>query len=66
MTKVKNELTEKSKNLEIALTKKEKALNDAMTRLTDAIADYEQKLERKDEQIWAMGSQINECTFGLA
>ena len=60
MTKAKNELNEKARSLETQVARKDKDLNDAMTRLTDTIADYEAKLERKDEQIWAMGSQINE------
>ncbi len=63
VTKTKTDLETKLKATELALTKKEKELNDAITRITDTVADYEAKMAMKDEQIWAMGSQINECKY---
>jgi chromosome segregation ATPase len=61
--KLKTELQEKNKAQETSLTKKEKELNDTLTRLSDIIADYEGKLAKKDEQIWAMGEQLSESNF---
>lgn len=60
VTKQKTELQENTKLQEASLAKKEKELNDALTRLSDIIADYEGKLAKKDEQIWAMGEQLSE------
>jgi hypothetical protein len=57
---LKTELQEKSKVQEVSLAKKEKELNDTLTRMSDLIADYEGKIAKKDEQIWAMGEQISE------
>ena len=61
MSKMNTELKEKIKSLEVTIAKKDKEINQAITKLNDTISDYEQKLERKEEQIWVMGSQINEC-----
>jgi predicted nucleic acid-binding Zn-ribbon protein len=57
------ELRDKIRALELSVAKKDKEINEAITKLNDAISDYEEKLERKEEQIWMMGSQINECNL---
>jgi chromosome segregation ATPase len=62
-TTAKNEAIDKYKTLERQIEQIEKELTNAQVKLTDTIADYEAKLERKDEQIWAMGAQLNECTL---
>ena len=57
------EFKDKIKSLEVIIAKKDKEINNGITKLNDTISEYEQKLERKEEQIWVMGSQINECTI---
>ena len=42
------------------LVKKEKDLTDMMAKLNDTINEYELKLERKEEQMWAMSVQLDE------
>lgn len=53
------------KSLEGVVAKRDKEINETIEKLNDTISDYEQKLERKEEQIWIMGSQINECKFSI-
>ena len=45
------------------LRKEANKINEAITKMNETISDYEDKLERKEEQIWMMGSQINECSL---
>jgi septal ring factor EnvC (AmiA/AmiB activator) len=61
--KTNGELRDKIRSLESTVIKKEKEINDAITKLNDVISDYEAKLEMKEEQIWMMGTQINECNL---
>ncbi|KAJ3121778.1 hypothetical protein HK098_003412 [Nowakowskiella sp. JEL0407] len=60
--KQKQEIMEKNKSLEATLSRKEKDIADLLTKVNDTITDYELKLERKEEQLWAMSLQMTEET----
>ncbi|KAI8914067.1 hypothetical protein DFJ77DRAFT_59034 [Powellomyces hirtus] len=47
--------------MESTLTRKEKDISDLLTKVNDTINDYEQKLEKKEEQMWQMSLQITEA-----
>ncbi|KAJ3220336.1 hypothetical protein HDU67_000003 [Dinochytrium kinnereticum] len=46
--------------MENLLARKEKDISDLLTKVNDTINDYELKLERKEEQMWAMSLQMSE------
>ncbi|KAJ3289441.1 hypothetical protein HDU79_004066 [Rhizoclosmatium sp. JEL0117] len=58
--KQRQELQEKNKALDNLLTRKEKDIADLLTKVNDTINEYELKLERKEEQMWAMSLQMTE------
>ncbi|OAJ43249.1 hypothetical protein BDEG_26622 [Batrachochytrium dendrobatidis JEL423] len=60
--KTKNELQERIKNVEAVLLRKEKNIADLLNKINETINEYELKLERKEEQIWAMSAQLSEET----
>ncbi|KAJ3044639.1 hypothetical protein HDV00_001565 [Rhizophlyctis rosea] len=60
LIKQRAELTDKSKQLEALLARKEKDISDLLTKVNDTINDYEQRLERKEEQMWALSVQVAE------
>ncbi|KAJ3379917.1 hypothetical protein HDU92_006309 [Lobulomyces angularis] len=60
VTKEKEEMIEKNKTLETILLKKEKDISELLTKVNDTINDYEMKLEKKEEQMWAMSLQMTE------
>ena len=53
-------MQERIRNLESVLMRKEKDVSDLLNKLNETINDYELKLERKEEQVWAMSVQLNE------
>ncbi|KND03748.1 uncharacterized protein SPPG_01204 [Spizellomyces punctatus DAOM BR117] len=61
LVKQRNELTERNKAMENLLSRKEKDISDLLTKVNDTINDYEQKLEKKEEQMWAMSLQMTEA-----
>ncbi|KAJ3182693.1 hypothetical protein HDU87_008032 [Geranomyces variabilis] len=61
IVKQRNELVDKGKTMESTLTRKEKDISDLLTKVNDTINDYEQKLEKKEEQMWQMSLQITEA-----
>ncbi|KAJ3332002.1 hypothetical protein HDU76_001618, partial [Blyttiomyces sp. JEL0837] len=58
--KQRQELMDKNKAMENLLARKEKDIADLLTKVNDTINDYELKLERKEEQMWAMSLQMSE------
>ncbi|KAJ3040530.1 hypothetical protein HK097_002539, partial [Rhizophlyctis rosea] len=58
--KQRSDLTDKSKQLEALLSRKEKDISDLLAKVNDTINDYEQRLERKEEQMWALSVQVAE------
>ncbi|KAJ3241046.1 hypothetical protein HDU78_002013 [Chytriomyces hyalinus] len=58
--KQRQELTDKNKALDNLLARKEKDIADLLTKVNDTINEYELKLERKEEQMWAMSLQMSE------
>lgn len=58
--KHRSELVDKVKLLENMLLKKEKDISELLSKVNDTINDYELKLERKEEQMWAMTLQLSE------
>ncbi|KAJ1553105.1 hypothetical protein HK405_008932 [Cladochytrium tenue] len=60
VTKQRQEITEKAKATEILLARKEKDIADLLTKINDTVNEYEMKLERKEEQMWAMSMQMSE------
>ncbi|KAL2916157.1 hypothetical protein HK105_204248 [Polyrhizophydium stewartii] len=60
--KTRNELQERIKNLESVLVRKEKDIADLLNKINETINEYELKLERKEEQMWAMSMQLSEET----
>ncbi len=40
--------------------KKERDISELLSKVNDTINDYEMKLERKEEQMWAMSLQLSE------
>ncbi|KAI8834887.1 hypothetical protein BC829DRAFT_406793 [Chytridium lagenaria] len=58
--KQKQEMADKNKAMENLLARKEKDISDLLTKVNDTINDYELKLERKEEQMWAMSLQMSE------
>ncbi|KAI9334269.1 hypothetical protein BDR26DRAFT_898022 [Obelidium mucronatum] len=58
--KQRQDLQEKNKALDNLLTRKEKDIADLLTKVNDTINEYELKLERKEEQMWAMSLQMTE------
>ncbi|KAJ3066570.1 hypothetical protein HDU98_010128 [Podochytrium sp. JEL0797] len=58
--KQRHDLQEKNKALDNLLTRKEKDIADLLTKVNDTINEYELKLERKEEQMWAMSLQMSE------
>ncbi|KAI9090830.1 hypothetical protein DFS34DRAFT_341773 [Phlyctochytrium arcticum] len=61
LIKQRNELTERNKAMETLLNRKEKDVTDLLTKVNDTINDYETKLEKKEEQMWAMSLQMTEA-----
>lgn len=55
-----NELVEKSKSLDIALNKKERDISELALRVNETVNDYEEKLARKEKQLWNLTVQVNE------
>ncbi|KAJ3414583.1 hypothetical protein HDV05_006322 [Chytridiales sp. JEL 0842] len=60
MMKQRQEMSDKNKAMENLLARKEKDIADLLTKVNDTINDYELKLERKEEQMWAMSLQMSE------
>jgi hypothetical protein len=60
MVKQRQEMSDKNKAMENLLARKEKDIADLLTKVNDTINDYELKLERKEEQMWAMSLQMSE------
>ncbi|KAJ3136360.1 hypothetical protein HK100_001809 [Physocladia obscura] len=60
VSKQRQDLMEKNKTLDNLLTRKEKDIADLLTKVNDTINEYELKLERKEEQMWAMSLQMSE------
>ncbi|KAJ3356724.1 hypothetical protein HDU83_000140 [Entophlyctis luteolus] len=58
--KQRQELADKNKTLDNLLTRKEKDIADLLAKVNDTINEYELKLERKEEQMWAMSLQMSE------
>ncbi|KAJ3092585.1 hypothetical protein HK102_005354 [Quaeritorhiza haematococci] len=58
----KKELSERTKNLEATINQKEKEVSDLVSKVNETINEYELKLERKEEQMWAMTLQMSEET----
>ncbi|KAJ3107124.1 hypothetical protein HDU97_004817 [Phlyctochytrium planicorne] len=58
--KQRQEMSDKNKAMENLLARKEKDISDLLTKVNDTINDYELKLERKEEQMWAMSLQMSE------
>ncbi|KAJ3224655.1 hypothetical protein HDU81_008440 [Chytriomyces hyalinus] len=58
--KQRQELSDKNKALDNLLARKEKDIADLLTKVNDTINEYELKLERKEEQMWAMSLQMSE------
>lgn len=42
------------------LSGKESYISELLQKLSDTVTDYEEKLERKEEQLWNMNNQLNE------
>ncbi|KAJ3009750.1 hypothetical protein HKX48_007768 [Thoreauomyces humboldtii] len=61
VVKQRNELLDKGKTMETNLARKEKDISELLTKVNDTINDYEQRLEKKEEQMWAMSLQITEA-----
>lgn len=61
VVKQRNELTERAKSMESLLSRKEKDISDLLGKVNETINEYEQKLERKEEQMWAMSLQMTEA-----
>ncbi|KAJ3191771.1 hypothetical protein HK101_007425 [Irineochytrium annulatum] len=59
--KQRQELSDKNKAMENLLARKEKDISELLTKVNDTINDYELKLERKEEQMWAMSLQMSEA-----
>jgi hypothetical protein len=61
--KQKQELVERNKLLETLIARKEKDIAELLTKVNDTINEYELKLERKEEQMWAMSLQMTEGNY---
>ncbi|KAI8923533.1 hypothetical protein BC831DRAFT_28138 [Entophlyctis helioformis] len=60
--KGRTELQDRVKSLETVLVRKEKDIADLLNKINETISEYELKLERKEEQMWAMSMQLSEET----
>jgi flagellar capping protein FliD len=60
VTKQRNEAIEKSRSLEGAVLKKEREVTDLLNKVNDTIRDYEGRLEKKEEQMWAITEKMSE------
>ncbi|KAJ3311996.1 hypothetical protein HDV04_003492 [Boothiomyces sp. JEL0838] len=58
--KAKAEVEEVLKVCEQNLSGKESYISELLQKLSDTVTDYEEKLERKEEQLWNMNNQLNE------
>ncbi|KAI9012946.1 hypothetical protein BC832DRAFT_537793 [Gaertneriomyces semiglobifer] len=63
--KQRNEITERHKAMETLLSRKEKDIADLLTKVNDTINEYELKLEKKEEQMWAMSVQMTEAAQSM-
>ncbi|RKO96504.1 hypothetical protein CXG81DRAFT_26191 [Caulochytrium protostelioides] len=60
-TLARSELQQKADMLEITNRKKERDLSDLVVKVNETIGSYEQKLEKKEEQIWVINMQLQEA-----
>jgi uncharacterized coiled-coil protein SlyX len=59
-TKQKLQLQDQNRTMEGTIARKEKDISDLLTKVNDTIKEYETKLERKEEQMWAMNEKLSE------
>lgn len=54
-------LLELNNELDKNLAKKNKEISELVIKLNTTIQDYEIKLEKKEEEMWALSCQITNC-----
>ncbi|KAJ2999036.1 hypothetical protein HDV02_003729 [Globomyces sp. JEL0801] len=60
LQKAKDDLKEQLISCEANVVRKDEEIAQLLKKISEIIEDYEEKLERKDEQIWGMNAQLNE------